>query len=226
MSQYTLKTAVFHSLLGIRTALFLWVRPLQFSTWNSGGTGDGVHDELDTPSGPDLNRLNDLDPEAVTEVHQLYYEVVYRYARYRLPSPAAAEDVAAETFVRLLEAIHARKGPRSSVRGWLMGTVSNLVRDYYRKAYSNPMAELKEDHQSELPGPETWIEDLESREVVQEALKELTEEQQHVLALRFGSGYSLQETARTMRKNVNAIKALQFRALAALRRQIGGAQHG
>jgi RNA polymerase sigma-70 factor (ECF subfamily) len=49
----------------------------------------------------------------------------------------------------------------------------------------------------------------------------LTAEQQHVLALRFGQGYSLEETAAFMDKNVNAVKALQFRALAALQRELG-----
>jgi DNA-directed RNA polymerase specialized sigma24 family protein len=42
-----------------------------------------------------------------------------------------------------------------------------------------------------------------------------------VLALRFGLGFSLDETAAQMKKNANAIKALQFRALAALQRQMG-----
>ena len=51
--------------------------------------------------------------------------------------------------------------------------------------------------------------------------QQLTPEQQDVLALRFGQGYSLEETAAHMKKKVNAVKALQFRALAALQRQIG-----
>ena len=53
-------------------------------------------------------------------------------------------------------------------------------------------------------------------------LKELTTDQQHVLALRFGSGCSLAETAEIMGKKPNAIKQLQFRALAALRKNIEG----
>jgi RNA polymerase sigma-70 factor (ECF subfamily) len=56
--------------------------------------------------------------------------------------------------------------------------------------------------------------------MVQTAYAQLTSEQQHVLALRFGQGYSLEETATHLKKNVNAVKALQFRALAALQRQI------
>jgi DNA-directed RNA polymerase specialized sigma24 family protein len=53
----------------------------------------------------------------------------------------------------------------------------------------------------------------------------LTAEQQDVLALRFGQGYSLEETASHLKKNVNAVKALQFRALASLQRQIGEVNH-
>jgi len=53
------------------------------------------------------------------------------------------------------------------------------------------------------------------------AYAKLTAEQQHVLALRFGQGYSLEETASVLKKNVNAVKALQFRALAALQRSLG-----
>jgi len=61
----------------------------------------------------------------------------------------------------------------------------------------------------------------EQGDAVREAYAELTPDQQDVLALRFGSGYSLEETARMMDKKVNAVKALQFRALAALQRNIG-----
>jgi DNA-directed RNA polymerase specialized sigma24 family protein len=53
----------------------------------------------------------------------------------------------------------------------------------------------------------------------------LTPEQQHVLGLRFGQGYSLEETAEILNKNINAVKALQFRALASLQRQIGEANY-
>jgi len=37
-----------------------------------------------------------------------------------------------------------------------------------------------------------------------------------VLALRFGQGFSLEETANSMKIKVNYVKQLQFRALAAL----------
>ena len=65
----------------------------------------------------------------------------------------------------------------------------------------------------------------EQNRLVQQAVAQLTDEQQHVLALRFGQGYSIEETAVFLKKNINAVKALQFRALASLQRQIGEASY-
>ncbi|MFZ6019478.1 MAG: sigma factor-like helix-turn-helix DNA-binding protein [Chloroflexota bacterium] len=45
-----------------------------------------------------------------------------------------------------------------------------------------------------------------------------------MLALRFSQELSVQETARVMKKSVEAVKVLQFRALAALRRQLEGSR--
>jgi RNA polymerase sigma-70 factor (ECF subfamily) len=71
------------------------------------------------------------------------------------------------------------------------------------------------------PGPASEVDQREQSRALQSAYAKLTAEQQHVLALRFGQGCSLEETAGLMDKNVNAVKALQFRALAALQREIG-----
>jgi RNA polymerase sigma-70 factor (ECF subfamily) len=49
----------------------------------------------------------------------------------------------------------------------------------------------------------------------------LTEEQQHVIMLRFVEGFSLQETAAITGKKVNAISVLQNRAIAKLRQVLG-----
>ena len=70
-------------------------------------------------------------------------------------------------------------------------------------------------------GPCEEVESRLASHALHNALIQLTEDQQQVLALRFGQGYSLEETAAVMKKQVNAVKALQFRALNALQRKIG-----
>lgn len=169
----------------------------------------------------DASRLRGLDPAAIGSLHDLYYPELYRYARYRLGDPALAEDTASEAFVRLLEAVQAGRGPRSSARGWLFGTLRHMIDDHYRAAYAHPAEADLVDSLSHNGGPAEAIEDLEQRQKVRTAMKQLTAEQQHVLALRFGGGYNLEETAALMGRNANAVKALQFRALQSLRRGLG-----
>jgi RNA polymerase sigma-70 factor (ECF subfamily) len=170
----------------------------------------------------DLEGLRVLDPQAISAIHNRYFPELYRYARYRLGDENLAEDIAGETFARLLESVNAGQGPHTSLRGWLMGTASNLVNDHLRGMYAHPIGTLPEDFEPNADGlsPHQYVEHTDRRRTVREALGQLTEEQQQVIALRFGNGYSLEETAALMAKKPNAIKALQFRALAALRRAI------
>ena len=171
----------------------------------------------------DLKGLSQLDPEAISQLHNRYFPVVFRFARYRLNDDALAEDVTAETFTRLLESVHAGKGPTTSPRGWLMRTAANLVNDFYRHHYGRPTEPLGEWLPSDQPGPVLAAEASEEKAELYEAFKTLTREQQEVLALRFGSGFSLAATAEVLGKNANAIKALQFRAVNALRRRMEAA---
>jgi RNA polymerase sigma-70 factor (ECF subfamily) len=168
----------------------------------------------------ELDGLRALDEQALISIHNQYYPEVYRYAQYRLGDLSYAEDVASEVFVRLIEALKSGKGPRSTVRGWLMGTAANLINDHYRRSYAHSDESLTEEIPTDAGNPAQFREQEERAEVVRKALAKLTPEQQHVLTLRFGNEYSLEETALIMGKNTNAIKALQFRAISSLRRLI------
>lgn len=168
-----------------------------------------------------LKNLRILDPKAITEIHNRFFADMYRYAYYRIGDESRAEDIASEAFTRLLEAFNSNKGPRSSLRGWLMGTVSNIVNDYFRMVYGQQISELSDFIKDPNHPPDSSVEIADQNQIVRSALRELTSDQQHVLALRFGSECSLAETADIMGKKPNAIKQLQFRALAALRRQLG-----
>lgn len=170
----------------------------------------------------ELDSLRALDPQAVSAVHARYFPELFRYARYRLGDPTTAEDIASEALVRLLEAVAAGRGPTSSLRGWLLGTTSNLIIDSIRRRYARPEERLSESMTADGPTPHDRAEGSEEIYAVRAAMRRLTMDQQHVLALRFGSGYSLEETAAILKKRPNAIKALQFRALAALRRAMEG----
>lgn len=168
-----------------------------------------------------LERLRSLDPEVISSIHNQYYSEVYSYALYRVGDKITAEDIASEVFTRMLEAVSEGSGPRESLRGWLMGTTSNMVNDHFRRSYAQPVSELHDHIESPAKNMTPRLELQDQRRVLRSAMKQLTTAQQHVIALRFGNDFSLKETARVMGKNVNAIKALQFRALNALREKLG-----
>jgi len=164
--------------------------------------------------------LRALDPQALSTVHNRYYADVRRFAMYRLGDEMTAEDLASETFIRLIDALRDGKGPRRNLRGWLLGTLNNLINDHYRKHYRDaPIVRLdpeaRQDPLSEVDAR------LDSQIRLTGALDALTDEQQMVISLRFGAEMSLAETATAMGKKANAIKALQFRAIAALRQELG-----
>ena len=172
-----------------------------------------------------MDSLNKLDSQAVGDVFDRYFSEIYRYVRYRINDDTVAEDVASDVFVRLLEALQKRRGPNTNVKGWLIATASNAVNDHLRRQYRRPTEELSDSMMDEEANIHREIDLREQNRAVRTAYEQLTAEQQHVLALRFGQGYSLDETAQFMQKKVNAVKALQFRALTALQRLIGEVSH-
>jgi RNA polymerase sigma-70 factor (ECF subfamily) len=167
-----------------------------------------------------LNGLRNLDSQVIGAVYDQLYPEVYRYVLYRLGDQSLAEDLASDVFVRLLEAVQDKRGPQTNLKGWLISTASHAVADHLRRVYRRPTETITDSVPDLGPGPQNEFDLREQSNTVQQAYAQLTIEQQEVLALRFNQGYSLEETANAMKKNVNAVKALQFRALAALQRQM------
>ena len=172
-----------------------------------------------------IDSLQALDAQAIGAIYDQYFAEVYRYVRYRINDDLAAEDIASDVFVRLLEAVQKRQGPQSSLKGWLLATASHAVNDQLRRQYRRPVEALSDALPDHGASVHSAVDAREQNRMVQSAYAQLTSEQQHVLALRFGQGYSIEETAAHLKKNINAVKALQFRALASLQRQIGEVNH-
>lgn len=168
-----------------------------------------------------LEGLRTLDSQSIGAIYDHYFPEVYRYIRYRIGEDVIAEDIASDVFVRMLEASQRKQGPQTNLRGWLIATASNALNDHLRRRYRRPVEALSDALPDGAPAIPVEIDMREKNSMVRNALTQLTSEQQHVLALRFGQGYSLEETASFLNKKINAVKALQFRALAALQRQIG-----
>ncbi len=162
-----------------------------------------------------LQRAQALDNAALGEIHDRYYPEIYRYAYNRVGEQASAEDIASEVFLRLLNALHSQHAPQTTLRGWLFGVAAHLVVDLFRRRKTVALDESVPDGKAAR-----LAEDALHQSDLRAALHGLTGEQKEVLALRFGEGFSIEETADLMKRSVTAVKALQFRAVESLRREL------
>ncbi len=164
-------------------------------------------------------RARNMDPEAWDIIFNRYYPEIFAYLRYRTASPEDAEDLAATVFERAVRHIRSYRETGRGIGAWLQRIASNLVVDYYRRRsvpgrQAEPLPARLEDP---AISPLEHALRVDTVEEVRRALAQLPESQQNVLIYRFLLGYNLAETAQIMGKSVNAIKALQHRALQRLR---------
>ncbi len=170
-----------------------------------------------------LAGVKQFDPAALQLVYDRHNEELYRYAWRQLGDAMTSEDCVAETFTAFLNALKQGKGPNQYLRAYLFQIAHNWIVDFYRR---QPQPEIPLDlamvATGEAEGTAGIVaRNLEQREVI-DALVHLTDEQRQVIVLRFLEDWSHEEISKAMEKPVGAIKALQHRAVNALRRSLTG----
>ena len=167
-----------------------------------------------------LKRARELEEAALGAIFDAFYVPLYRYIYRRIGSGQTAEDLAAEVFRSFLEELRAGKGPTSYLRAWLYRVAHNLIVDELRRRPRTEHDSLSD----EEGGGGQEIGDQVQRSIESEharrALKLLTDKQRLVLELKFFRGLETDEIARALNMSVGTVKALQFRGLQAMRRQL------
>lgn len=171
-----------------------------------------------------LARVLAGDRAALVEIHDRHYPAVHRFVSLQVADPDLAADLTSDVFVRFLEAIDGPRPPQTTLQGWLFGVAKNVVRGHYRRVYRHPEVGLDDAAAGNDEDPDGDLDMAvardEERVALAEAMQALTDEQQQVLALRYGAGLPILEAAETMGKTAGAVKQLQARAVAALARQM------
>jgi RNA polymerase sigma-70 factor (ECF subfamily) len=165
-----------------------------------------------------LKQARVLDRAALAAIYDDYYEPVYRYIYRQTGEVDLARDLTSDVFQRFLHALHAGRGPTENLKAWLYRTAHNIVIDHYRRQQHRQHLPLDEELPLGNADPVSLAEAHLSAQAVRAALRQLTPEQQQVIALKFLEGLSNQETAEALDKPVSAVKSLQHRALGALQR--------
>jgi RNA polymerase sigma-70 factor (ECF subfamily) len=169
-----------------------------------------------------LERAKAYDEKALSELYDRYAPRMYVYMYRRVSDARLAEDLTGELFLRVLRSISNEQAWRESFRAWLYRIAHNLVVDHYRRLPPAPDDELDASVEGMTGDPVAIVEGRHDTERLRAATRRLTPEQQEVLALRFGEGLTAAEAGQVMNKTTGAVEALQHRALASLRRILGG----
>ena len=167
-----------------------------------------------------LRRARSLDETALKAIFDTYYQSLYRYIYYHVRHVGTAEDLAAEVFSRMLEQIAKGRGPKQHLRGWLYRVARNLVVDDSRRHVHRNHEPL--DERLVFPGPdvESQVQTSFLGQQAWAALGKLTSKQRDVIILRFLEGQENEEIAEILQVSVGAVKALQHRGLASMRRHL------
>ncbi len=167
-----------------------------------------------------IEAISSLDQEALEAVFEEYAPALFKYLLRLGQGPQEADQIVGDVFVRLLEKLSEGKGPKTNLRSYLFQTAYHLVVDHSRdrkRAAPLEVAEI-EPVEDETKSVQAQTEESLLLETLSSAIEaELTEEQRVVIVLRFQEGFSLKETAEIVGKKVNAVKALQNRAMTRLR---------
>jgi RNA polymerase sigma-70 factor (ECF subfamily) len=167
-----------------------------------------------------VGKATALDHSALVAIYDEYHEALYRYVYRQVQDVETARDLVAEVFRRLLQAVQYKRGPERSPKAWLYRTAHNIVVDHYRSRQIRQHLPLDERMIADGEDPAKLAEDHLTAETVRSALNHLTPEQRQVIALKFLAGFDNQEVAAVVDKPIGAVKSLQHRGLAALRRQL------
>ena len=98
-----------------------------------------------------------------------------------------AADLAGEVFLALVNALKANKPPRVSLSGWLYSVARNLAADYIKEKYRTvPLDDDLVADDASLTD-QAYLAQL--APLLKKALLQLTEEQQHVVALALWPGF-------------------------------------
>lgn len=157
---------------------------------------------------------------ALADLYEHYFPKIYRYVLVRL-GPEDAEDVTTEVFLRVIDNISGFTWRGLPFGAWIFRIARNEVVSHVRrqKVRSNTTQltdSISDDGFREFDRVETEL----TVAVIQKAAEQLPEAQRQVIALRFGAGLTVAETARALNKTENNVKVLQHKGIAKLQQMV------
>ena len=160
------------------------------------------------------------DRNAFASLYRARLGAVGRYVAAIVRDPTRSEDVVAQTFLLAWQDLpKLRKNDRFDA--WLFRIAHNQAISEVRHRPTTPLEDAPEiEDDDRFVSPEGSLSASHEAEAMRDSLMQLPEAQREVIQLRFFRDLPSAEIARRMEKTEQAVWALQYRALANLRRLV------
>jgi RNA polymerase sigma-70 factor (ECF subfamily) len=171
------------------------------------------------------------DKKAMAELVKKYEQTIYNFAFKICRDKNYAEQIMQETFYSMIKSLH-QFDHNSKLSTWLYRIVANHCLMMARKRKSRPFVSLDDDEEnlfeekyaadwSSIPYRDTENEEL--KNILDNAIQNLSPDYRIVFLLRDVEGLSTEETAQVTELSVPAVKSRLHRARAFLRKEINEA---
>jgi RNA polymerase sigma-70 factor (ECF subfamily) len=162
-----------------------------------------------------------------TDLTRLYDELfprIYAYVRAQVDSAADAEDLVADTFLRVVASLDRFEWRHEAAfAAWLFRIAHNLVCNFQRqrRRHAPPLAlDWLPDRPGDDLAPDAALLRQERAEALHRALAELAPRQREVIALRFFGGLRNQEIAALLDLDARTVSAYLCRGLEELQARL------
>ena len=153
------------------------------------------------------------DPRRFAALYEANFDKVYAFVARRVGRRADTEDITATVFQKALANLHRFEWRGAPFSAWLVRIAVNTLADRARER-SIPTPDIDVDYAIDL-------DDVGRRAELYGAVRALPDDQKRVVVMRFAEQWSIKEIAAELGRSEGAVKQLQFRALTALRAQMG-----
>jgi RNA polymerase sigma-70 factor (ECF subfamily) len=168
-----------------------------------------------------LANARKMDGGALTEIFDLYAPALYKYAFRLCHNSVLADQIVGNVFARLSDQFSVGMGPRANLRPYLFEITHRRVLDEIHYSRRAKTMESVDPWRSDISTTGLSSADRKLIQIMIRAIRnELTEDQRHVLILRFMEDFSVKETALIVGKSVSNVKVIQNRAITILRRAL------
>lgn len=163
-------------------------------------------------------RIRQGDSAAETALYEKYSARVYFTALSETHSKDDAEDICAETFLRVLQALRQDKlRSADSLPSFIVGFTLNVIREHIRQKYrADSLEDYEYDVASEVSLESVFL-DAETSQALEQAARQLKPREQQFLRMYYYDELPKEEIARRLGINEDRVRLIKSRALQSFR---------